>query len=289
MLAATLSGCTASAPTPKASNDLTVGFVLPTGGMAEVQPLLDYLHSITGKKIQTTQVLDDNALLVNFERHVDIALLSTAGYVAATDAKIPLEALVAVVPAGTTSPDYASLAVIPTASPIASIAGFKGKHVCLGSEDSTAGYLYPQAALVAAGLSPGSDIVPVLPSDAQKEPDAEQVEDSIIAGRCDAGFVAAWGGASLPSGVRELSRVPVPAPVMVASTRLPVAVRQSIAQGLIQLTPAVLAETTIAPSSAFRPVFAGFAPVPTGFFGATISACAATSSPLCRYQPPPTP
>ncbi|HLL65771.1 MAG TPA: phosphate/phosphite/phosphonate ABC transporter substrate-binding protein [Micromonosporaceae bacterium] len=145
--------------------------------------VMNLLEKETGKKI-TFQKATDYAAIIEGQRSgkVDIAQYGPFSYVLARNSGVQTNPIGAQVKKKGEKPGYKSYAVTRAASPISDLAGFKGKKVCFVDPNSTSGYLYPRAGLMAAGIDPDKDLTAVMAGGH----DASAL--AVASGQCDAGF-----------------------------------------------------------------------------------------------------
>lgn len=113
---------------------------------------------------------------------VDIAALSPFSYVRAKRQNPSIIPVSAQTKERDDKPAYQAYGITRADSPITSLADFRGRTVCYVDDDSTSGYIYPSAALLAIGIRPMEDTVPVF------KVDHEAVVTSVADKQCDAGF-----------------------------------------------------------------------------------------------------
>jgi phosphonate transport system substrate-binding protein len=145
--------------------------------------VMSLLEKETGKKIRF-QKATDYAAIIEGQRNgkVDIAQYGPFSYVLARNSGVQATPIAAQVKKKGDKPGYQSYAVTKASSPITDLAGLKGKKVCFVDPNSTSGYLYPRAGLLAAGINPDKDITPVMAGGH----DASAL--AVASGQCDAGF-----------------------------------------------------------------------------------------------------
>lgn len=149
----------------------------------EFAPLISMLEKETGKKIKVQKATNYAAIIEGQRsKKIDIALYGPLSYILAKDSGVPLTVVAAEAQTKSAQPGYQSYAIVPGKSTITSVAGFKGKKVCLVDPNSTSGYLYPEAALLSNKLTLNKDVTPVMTGGH----DASVL--SVKKGQCDAGF-----------------------------------------------------------------------------------------------------
>ena len=145
--------------------------------------VMSLLEKETGKKIQF-QKATDYAAIIEGQRSgkVDIAQYGPFSYVLARNSGVQTTPIAAQVKKKGDKPGYQSYAIAKSSSPVTDLAGFKGKKICFVDPNSTSGYLYPRAGLLAAGIDPDKDITAVMAGGH----DASAL--AVASGQCDAGF-----------------------------------------------------------------------------------------------------
>src|SRR5689334_8982810 len=114
------------------------------------------LAKASGKPVEL-KVLTDYAALIEGQRAgvIQLAVYGSLSYVLARDTGAGVEPLGVEVMRKGAKPEYRSYLVTKAGSPIRSLDDLRGKRVCFVDPNSTSGYLYPVAALLAEGI--GSD------------------------------------------------------------------------------------------------------------------------------------
>jgi phosphonate transport system substrate-binding protein len=145
--------------------------------------VMSLLEKETGKKI-TFQKATDYAAIIEGQRSgkIDIAQYGPFSYVLARNSGVQTTPIAAQVKKKGDKPGYQSYAITKSSSPIGDLAGFKGKKICFVDPNSTSGYLYPRAGLLAAGIDPDKDVKAVMAGGH----DASAL--AVASGQCDAGF-----------------------------------------------------------------------------------------------------
>jgi phosphonate transport system substrate-binding protein len=146
------------------------------------QPILEMLRKETGKEIRFLIATDYAAVIEGLRAgQIDIADLGPFSYVLAKQQGVPIVLAAARVHKDG-SLGYQSYGITRTGSPIKTLSEFRGKKVCFVDRNSTSGYLYPSAGLLAAGLKPDQDMIPIFVGGH----DASVL--AVAKGQCDAGF-----------------------------------------------------------------------------------------------------
>ncbi len=147
------------------------------------QPILKMLKSETGREIRVLDAPNYAALIESVVAgKVGIAEMGPFSYVQAKLRGAPITAVVARVTQKGDKPVYQSYGITRADSPIKTLADFRHKKVCFVDPNSTSGYLYPKAALLAEGISLDRDIMKIF---------AGGHDASVLAvanKQCDAGF-----------------------------------------------------------------------------------------------------
>ncbi|NWG76714.1 MAG: putative selenate ABC transporter substrate-binding protein, partial [Rubrivivax sp.] len=127
----------------------------PTELARKAEPLMKYLESKLGMKVEYTPVTDYAAsveALVN--KKVDLAWFGGFTFVQAN-----VRSGGKVIPIAQRVEDEQFRSVFITADPtIRSLADLKGKDVSFGSQSSTSGHLMPRSFLLQAGIDPEKDL-----------------------------------------------------------------------------------------------------------------------------------
>lgn len=188
-----ISACGSSAAE---SNDSAAGSSDPTTLVlasipAEDSESLKEKYALIGEVIEKEtgipvdfQTATDYAAVIEGQRagKVHIASYGPFSYITAKDTGVELTAIATGVKSADAKPGYQAYGIVKTGSPIATLAGFRGKNICFVDPGSTSGYLYPSAGLLEAGIDPEKDITPVFAGGH----DASVL--AIMSGQCDAGF-----------------------------------------------------------------------------------------------------
>jgi phosphonate transport system substrate-binding protein len=147
------------------------------------QPILNMLEKETGRQIRFVSATSYDAVIEGLRAgRIQIAALGPFSYVLAKDQGVQITAVAAQVTKKGAPPGYKSYGITRAGSTIKSLKDFRGKKVCFVDRASTSGYLYPSAGLLAAGINPLRDTMPIF---------AGSHEASVLAvasGKCDAGF-----------------------------------------------------------------------------------------------------
>lgn len=155
----------------------------PDSQQQDHQPIIDMLKEETGKEIRFQTGTDYKSIITGLlDGKIDIADLGPFSYVLAKQQGAQITAVVARVNKKGEPPGYQSYGITWTGSPIQTLADFRGKKVCFVDPNSTSGYLYPSAGLLAVGIDPEKDTVPIF---------AGRHDAAVLAvanRQCDAGF-----------------------------------------------------------------------------------------------------
>ncbi len=147
------------------------------------QPILEMLKRETGTEIRFQAGTDYAAIIEGLrDGKIDIAALAPSSYVRAKQLGAQITVVAARVDEKDKAPGYQSYGITWAGSPIKTLADFRGKTICFVDPNSTSGYLYPSAALLAMGIEPESDTIPIF---------AGRHDASVLAvanRQCDAGF-----------------------------------------------------------------------------------------------------
>lgn len=184
----TTSGCVSTTGEEQAGYPEPLVYSETPSGFSDVpqqpmQPVLAMLSRETGRTIRF-QVGDsyDGVIQGMSDGTVDIAALSPFSYVRAKRQNPSIIAVAAQIKERDDKPAYQAYGITRADSSIGSLTDFRGRTVCYVDDDSTSGYIYPSAALVAAGIRPLEDTRPVF------KVDHEAVVTAVVDKQCDAGF-----------------------------------------------------------------------------------------------------
>jgi phosphonate transport system substrate-binding protein len=194
------------------------------------------LQKETGRAVVFRTATDYTAVINGVRQGaIDIANLGPFAYVIAKDGGAHIVAVAARVSKKGDTPGYRSYGIVPSASPIESLAGFRGKKICFVDKKSTSGYLYPKAALAEVGINVDKDASVVF---------AGSHDSSALAvakGQCDAGFAydtmvdrqLIERGQLKPGELRVVWKSEIiPGAPMVISTDLPAALQKTLIDAL---------------------------------------------------------
>ncbi|MGH3754341.1 MAG: phosphate/phosphite/phosphonate ABC transporter substrate-binding protein [Pseudonocardiaceae bacterium] len=155
----------------------------PPGQWRDQQPIIEMLKKETGKEIHFQVATDYTAIIKGLrEKKIDIADLGPFSYVLVKQQGAEITAVAARVDKKGEDPGYYSYGITQADSPIRTLADFRGKKICFVDRNSTSGYLYPSAGLLAVGIEPEKDTTPFF---------AGRHDTSVLAvanRQCDAGF-----------------------------------------------------------------------------------------------------
>jgi phosphonate transport system substrate-binding protein len=184
----TTSGCVSTTGEPRAGYPEPLVYSETPSGFSDVpqqpmQPVLAMLSRETGRTIRfQVGASYDGVIQGMSDGTVDIAALSPFSYVRAKRQNPSIIAVAAQIKERDDKPAYQAYGITRADSSIGSLTDFRGRTVCYVDDDSTSGYIYPSAALVAAGIRPLEDTVPVF------KVDHEAVVTAVVDKQCDAGF-----------------------------------------------------------------------------------------------------
>ncbi|GAB3556963.1 phosphate/phosphite/phosphonate ABC transporter substrate-binding protein [Arthrobacter alkaliphilus] len=262
---------TSSGTFAKDSNTLIIGMVPDESAATSTwQPVADYVAKVTGKKVEVKESSNYAALIeASVAGQVDVVSFSAFTYLQAKAKGAHFTPVGATVDASTHEPGYYSTAIVPAASGIKDIAGFKGKKVCFVNENSTSGYLFPQYLLNKAGIKKG-DYTPVFAGkhDVSAQKTAQGKE-------CDAGFaqeitVTTTGPAAglfKPEDLKIVDKAFVPGPPFAVADTLPADLKSQLKDKMSKVTIADLKTAGITTSPAFEKFFAeGYKPVDDAYY-----------------------
>ncbi|MEA2959624.1 MAG: phosphonate transport system substrate-binding protein [Alphaproteobacteria bacterium] len=187
-----MTGCDQSTTGGRADNSNrdphTLVFVaMPTFRFAADQQsheaIIEMLEKETGKKIRFQTGSDYAAVIKGLrEGKIDVAALGPLTYVLAKEQGAPITVVAIRVNEKDKPPGYRSYGITWESSPIQTLTDFRGKRICFVDRNSTSGYLYPSAALLAVGIDPSKDIIPIFTA----RHDASVL--AVANHQCDAGF-----------------------------------------------------------------------------------------------------
>jgi phosphonate transport system substrate-binding protein len=147
------------------------------------QPILEMLKKETGKEVRLRTGTDYTAIIQGLhDGKIDVAALGPFSYVLAKQQGAPITVAAARVSEKGGGPGYQSYGITWAGSPVKTLADFRGKKICFVDRRSTAGYLYPSASLLAIGIEPEKDTIPIF---------AGRHDALVLAvanRQCDAGF-----------------------------------------------------------------------------------------------------
>ncbi|MBO9599570.1 MAG: phosphate/phosphite/phosphonate ABC transporter substrate-binding protein [Cohnella sp.] len=163
-----------SAATGYVPETLTVQFVPSQNAdtlEAKAKPLEKLLSDRLGVPVKVSVSTDYNTIIEAMaSKKVDVGFLPPTAYVLAKEkgaAEVILQAQRFGVDDATGAPttelvdSYKSMIIVKKDSPIQTLADLKGKKIAYQNVTSSAGYVWPAAALMDAGLDPLKDITPV--------------------------------------------------------------------------------------------------------------------------------
>ncbi|ACT01452.1 phosphate/phosphite/phosphonate ABC transporter substrate-binding protein [Paenibacillus sp. JDR-2] len=162
------------APEGYAPTELTVQFVPSQNAdtlEAKAKPLEKLLSDKLGIPVKVSVSTDYNTIIEAMaSKKVDVGFLPPTAYVLAKEkgaAEVMLQAQRFGVDDATGAPttelvdSYKSMIIVKKDSPIKTVADLKGKKIAYQNVTSSAGFVWPAAALMDAGLDPLKDVQPV--------------------------------------------------------------------------------------------------------------------------------
>lgn len=144
---------------PRGLTSLKLG-ISPFLGAAEIrarhEPIARYLAETLGVPVELVVPEDYEGLIDGVTaRLIDVASLPPLSYVIAKERSPGIRLLASQVVSG--SPFYSSFILVTTGSPVQSLDELRSRRFAFVDRNSTSGYLYPAAALLAAGIDPQRD------------------------------------------------------------------------------------------------------------------------------------
>ena len=261
------------------------------GSDSNWKPLEDYIAKQTGYKVQFYPTSDYTALIAAaVAGKVDVAAFSGLTYVQAVNKGAKLTVTSAVIASkGLTDPGYYSEAIVPTGSPITSVAGFKGKSLCFVDPNSTSGFLFPLLALNKAGInvtSSGADASGAPQFSDFKATFAGSHDKSVqavAAKQCDAGFAedSESEAAAAKGTVKVLDKQYVPGGPMVFSNNLPQDVQAKLKTTLSSITLDQITAAGIATPDAFTSGFQAAKPETDDYYKSIRDICTQITAAKC--------
>lgn len=147
------------------------------------EPVIRLLEQETGRTIRFQNVTNYAAVIEGMRAgQIQLAAFGPFSYVLARQQGVRVTPVGAPVEEVGGQPGYKSYGIVPAGSPIRSLADYRGRKVCFVDPNSTSGYLYPTAGLLAAGVDPRTEVTPVFAGGH----DASAL--AVASGQCDAGF-----------------------------------------------------------------------------------------------------
>jgi len=129
----------------------------PAALTAELQPIAGWLTGVLGVQVQLSLASSYEELVAQFAAgNVDVALFSPLSYVLARRRVPELHLMAQTLSYGATS--YTSYILVRVEDSAQSLADLKGRRIAWVDPFSTAGYLFPYDALLAAGVDPEKDL-----------------------------------------------------------------------------------------------------------------------------------
>jgi phosphonate transport system substrate-binding protein len=183
----TSSGSSSSAASGGRNPDELVMAAVPTEDAQSLskdyQPVISLLEKELGKKVRFQSATSYSSVIeAQRSGKVDIAQYGAFSLITAQNSGVKVTPVAAQTTTKGATPGYQSYGITRPDTGIKSIADFKGKKICYVDPASTSGFLYPSAALIAAGIDPNKDVTPVMTGGH----DASVI--GVMNGQCDAGF-----------------------------------------------------------------------------------------------------
>lgn len=186
------SGCNQSAAVSRAGGEgsnrqVLVFAAVPSQRAATLQqahqPLLEMLEKETGMEVRFQTGTNYASIVEGLRKgKIDIAALGPFSYVLAKQQGADITVVVARVNEKGKAPGFQSYGITWAGSPIKTLADFRGKKICFVDRYCTSGYLYPSVGLLALGINPESDTIPIFVG----RHDALVL--AVVNRQCDAGF-----------------------------------------------------------------------------------------------------
>ncbi|MFI6101679.1 phosphate/phosphite/phosphonate ABC transporter substrate-binding protein [Lentzea sp. NPDC051213] len=146
-------------------------------------PIITMLRRETGVEIRVQEPTTYEALVEGMrDGSIDIGAFGPQSYVVARERGARITPVSAQVKEKGAPPSYRGFGITHPDSGIRSLPDLRGRKVCYADRLSTAGYLYPSAALREIGIDPLRDTVPVFTSG------HEATVLAVANKQCDAGF-----------------------------------------------------------------------------------------------------
>jgi phosphonate transport system substrate-binding protein len=188
LLAAAALGLAGAAPSALAQAHVLRVSAIPDEAPTELQrkfkPLGDYLKAETGMDVQFTPVTDYAAVVEGLANNkIDMAWLGGFTFV---QAKLRTNGGVVPIVQRAEDEKFTSKFIVPSDSPLKTLAELKGKTFTFGSPSSTSGHLMPRFFLQRDGIDPEKDFKAVAFSGAH-----DATVAFVASGRADAGVLNA--------------------------------------------------------------------------------------------------
>ncbi|NEA30616.1 phosphate/phosphite/phosphonate ABC transporter substrate-binding protein [Streptomyces sp. SID13031] len=242
------------------------------------KPFAAMLERESGRPVELT-VLTDYAALIEGQRAgtIQLAIYGPLSYVLAHDSGAGIEPLGVEIVSKGAKPEYRSYLVTKADSPLRTLADLRGKRICFVDPNSTSGYLYPAAALLASGIGADGYI-------ARYAGGHDATVLGVRDGDCDAGAVQdrlfdhalPAEGRIEPGGFKKIwTSGPIANGPLAVSTRLDPELRKTLARAVTENGNA---------DALGIPELAGvwgFAPVSDAFYDSVRAVCKATKVKLC--------
>ncbi|MFB7845296.1 phosphate/phosphite/phosphonate ABC transporter substrate-binding protein [Microbacterium sp. NPDC056052] len=243
------------------------------------QPLMDYLASQTGKKVEYHESTDYAALIeAAVAGKVDVASFSGFTYITATNAGAKLTPISSIVTKQGQEPGYYSEAIVPKGSSITSIKDFKGKKVCFVDPSSTSGYLFPSYNLLKDDIDPKTGVSPVFAG--KHDVSVQKVGEGK---ECEAGF-AEDSEVAKSDKVTVVDKTMVPGAPLVYNSALPKETADKVVTALKEITIDDIVKSGVknADSDAFKATFYATKPVDDKYYDIIRDICDKTKADQCK-------
>lgn len=190
-LALSLSGCSGDLASPQKL--VFAGAPMQAAGNTQVnsyQYMLDVIQKDTGVEIEYLEVTDRATIVEGLvSGKIDFASVDPYGYVLASSLDDSIQTLAAYTKSPGTKPGFKSVAVARKDNDmVTDLSNLSGLTVCFSDPASTAGYLYPAAAIQAAGtkvdVTSSGEVQYVFSGIVPSQPAVNVFEKS-----CDIGFI----------------------------------------------------------------------------------------------------
>lgn len=176
-----------TAPRPEPVSEPLVFSANPVGNSMTLyqafRTTIEMLREETGREIRMQDASSYDSLIESVRTgEVDFAAFGPLSYVMAKERGAPITVVAAQVKEKGRPAGYHAYGVTRPGSGVESLADVRGRAVCYVDTASTAGYLYPSAALAELGINPDTDVRAVFAGS------HEAAVLAVVNGRCDVGF-----------------------------------------------------------------------------------------------------